>query len=312
MILNVKLIRMMLFLILIVAAFTAGCVIQDPQALTDLSKANSAIASAEEKGAKERFPDEFAALESRYLEARGTFYACKEDAASEMARALVADANALAEKRVEAPMPPMPSNKPPVARFSGPLAGNINSLLTFNAADSSDPDGDKLTYKWDFGDGTMSTYTFPVATHRFARIGNYTVMLTVDDGRGGMDSTSANIKVSSMQVIQSDVLFHHDKYNLKPTAREKLDKIVGHLMANPKQTVHVVGHTDSSGTDAYNMKLSERRANSVRDYFIANGVAANRISIAWKGESEPIATNKTKEGRAQNRRAEITINPAMQ
>ena len=169
MMLNVKPRRLMLFVSLIASTLAAGCAIQDPAALIELGKANSAIAGAEKKGAAERFPDEFAALESRFQEARGTFYACKEDAASKMAQALIADANALADKRMVTPKkmaPPKPANKPPMARLSGPSAGNVNSLLTFSGRDSSDPDNDKLTYRWDYGDGNTATFSFPIATHQ--------------------------------------------------------------------------------------------------------------------------------------------------
>ncbi len=314
MVLNFKLRRLILFVILIASTLAAGCAIQDPPALIELGKANSAIAGAEKKGASERFPDEFAALESRYQEARGTFYACKEDAASEMARALIADANALADKRLAAPKvaPAKPANRPPVARLSGPSAANINSLLTFSGRDSSDPDNDKLTYMWDYGDGNTSKFSFPIATHRYKKIGNYTITLTVDDGRGGTDATSSKVKVSSLQVIRGDVLFDTDKSIIKSEGRDILNKIVAHLTDNPNQLVHVVGHTDSTGAEAYNMQLSQRRANAVRYFFITQRVADSRIIAEWKGESEPVASNKTAEGRAKNRRTDVIIDPAAQ
>ncbi|PZO31710.1 MAG: flagellar motor protein MotB, partial [Betaproteobacteria bacterium] len=73
-------------------------------------------------------------------------------------------------------------------------------------------------------------------------------------------------------------------------------------------SVIAIGHTDSIGSDAYNQKLSERRAQAVKDYMVSKGVAADRIQIKGMGESQPVADNKTKEGRAKNRRVEIEFN----
>ena len=304
--------RRLAFLTLFVALTLAvGCAMQDPQALTDLSKANMAIDAAKQKGAADRFPEDFAALEMRYLEARGIFYACNEDQASSLALGIIKDANALADKRMAAPPAPAPANNPPMARLRAPVEGLVKKLLTFHGDDSSDPDGDKLTYSWDFGDGKMGSFKFPVATHRYQSIGSYTVKLTVDDGRGGTDSTSAVVLVGRKEVIQGHVLFAHDKSVIKPEGRAVLDKIVAHLKENADHSVHLVGHTDSSGTEAYNMALSKRRANAVKAYFLQQGISESRIMTEWKGESEPVASNKTKEDRAKNRRTEITIKPKM-
>lgn len=306
--LKVKFRRLTLLGLITASTLAVGCAIQDPQALKDLNRANQALASAKQKGAADRFPDDYATLEKRYLEARGVFYACNEDKASSMAQSVIDDANALAAKQLAAPTP-APSNHPPVARFRGPVEGRVNQLLTFYGDESSDPDGDKLTYQWKYGDGKGATFRFPVATHRYNKVGSYTVNLTVDDGRGGTDSTSAVVLVSSLQVIQGDVLFDIDKSVIKAKGREVLDRIIGHLKENPNYRVHLVGHTDSTGTAAYNMGLSKRRAEVVRHYIITHGIAANRITIAWKGESEPVAPNNTSAGRAKNRRTDITIKP---
>ena len=305
-------IRRLTYLALMMVFFlAAGCAIQDPKALTDLYKADKAIASAKKDGAADRFPDDYASLEKRYLNARGTFYACQEDKASEMAMALIADANALAAKRMAPPKKamPKPANNPPVARLLGPSQGNINDLLSFNSGDSSDPDNDKLTYRWDFGDGNTATYTLVAAPHRYRKVGNYTVQLTVDDGRGGTDTTSKTVQIVSLQVIQGDVLFDTDKSTLKSDARDVLDNIVTQMKDNATHVVHLVGHTDSRGSAAYNMRLSEKRAKAVKYYLIAQGIKTGRITAEWQGESAPVASNKTKEGRSQNRRTEITFKP---
>ncbi len=103
------------------------------------------------------------------------------------------------------------------------------------------------------------------------------------------------------------VHFDFDKYNVKKLYVPDLDQHVAFLSANPSSPVTVEGHTDSIGSDQYNQRLSERRANSVRKYLIENGIASSRIRIVGYGEQRPIADNKTNEGRAINRRAEFEV-----
>jgi outer membrane protein OmpA-like peptidoglycan-associated protein len=269
--------------------------------------------ASKKAGAADRFPEEFADLEKRYHLTRGTFYACQEDKALGMAQALIADFNALASKRAEVamppPPPPPPANQSPLARFKAPSEGDVGISLTFDATASSDPDGDKLTYKWDFGDGERSSFTSPVATHRYAKVGNYNAWLVVDDGRGGTDTASSLVQVVSRQVIHSDVLFDIDKAVLKPQGEQILADIVQQMQDNSSYQAVLVGHTDSTGTAEHNMGLSKRRAEAVSDFLTARRIDAQRITTEWKGETEPTAPNTTRQGRAQNRRTEITLNP---
>jgi len=99
--------------------------------------------------------------------------------------------------------------------------------------------------------------------------------------------------------------FDFNKATIKPAGRDVLDKAVKTLRDNPEVRVVVEGHTDSIGSDAYNQKLSERRARAVGDYLISQGIAASRITTRGYGKSRPVASNKTEAGRAENRRAEI-------
>ncbi len=105
----------------------------------------------------------------------------------------------------------------------------------------------------------------------------------------------------------SDVLFRSGSYELLPGARERLAKVSGIVLAYPSLHLSVEGHTDSVGTDDYNQQLSEHRAQSVRDYFVQQGIQSATIEARGFGKTEPIASNDTPEGRQQNRRVELVL-----
>jgi outer membrane protein OmpA-like peptidoglycan-associated protein len=102
-----------------------------------------------------------------------------------------------------------------------------------------------------------------------------------------------------------DIKFENAKAVIQPNASTVLDQTAGALQHCPDVRVRLDAYTDSNGSDAYNMKLSQRRADAVRDYLVAHGVSASRIEAHGLGESNPIGDNKTAEGRAENRRVEI-------
>jgi len=108
-------------------------------------------------------------------------------------------------------------------------------------------------------------------------------------------------------VNMSDVLFDFNKYTLKPEAREKLAKVSGILLAYPNLKMQVEGYTDNIGSDEYNQKLSEQRADGVREYLVSQSVQDNNITAAGFGKTNPIADNSTNAGRAQNRRVELVV-----
>ena len=105
----------------------------------------------------------------------------------------------------------------------------------------------------------------------------------------------------------SDVLFDFNKSTLRPGAREKLSRIAGILSAHPDLQIEIEGHADAIGSEEYNQRLSERRAESVRVYFNQQGVTKPIVAAVGFGESKPVATNGTAEGRQQNRRVEIVV-----
>jgi OOP family OmpA-OmpF porin len=106
-------------------------------------------------------------------------------------------------------------------------------------------------------------------------------------------------------VIQADALFDFDKSVLRPDGKQSIDDAMGKIRGTDLEMVIATGHTDSVGTDAYNQKLSERRAAAVKDYLVSKGIPAAKITTIGKGESQPVATNKTAEGRQKNRRVDI-------
>ncbi|MCB2021070.1 MAG: OmpA family protein, partial [Burkholderiaceae bacterium] len=115
-------------------------------------------------------------------------------------------------------------------------------------------------------------------------------------------------KPSSEKVTYAaDAFFDFDKYALKPEGKAKLDDLIGKMSGMNLEVIIAVGHTDSIGTEEYNMGLSVRRANAVKEYLVSKGVEKNRVYTEGKGELQPIASNKTAEGRAKNRRVEIEM-----
>ncbi|HHW35445.1 MAG TPA: OmpA family protein [Paracoccus solventivorans] len=109
--------------------------------------------------------------------------------------------------------------------------------------------------------------------------------------------------------LPESVLFGFDSAAISGPAQNDLYAVARNLQQYPNSTIQVIGHTDSTGTAAYNVDLSQRRARSVANVLTAGGVSSNRIAIAGMGMSQPIASNDTAAGRAQNRRVEIIIRP---
>jgi outer membrane protein OmpA-like peptidoglycan-associated protein len=104
-----------------------------------------------------------------------------------------------------------------------------------------------------------------------------------------------------------DVLFETGKYELKPEARERLARVSGILLAYSSLKIAIEGHTDAVGTDDYNQRLSEQRAESVRDYLVSQGVTAQAVTARGLGKTQPIASNDTADGRQRNRRVELVL-----
>ena len=113
--------------------------------------------------------------------------------------------------------------------------------------------------------------------------------------------------VSSKVTYAADAFFDFDKSVIKPEGKAKLDDLLSKVQAINLEVIIAVGHTDSVGTDAYNQKLSLRRSQAVKAYLVSKGIDKTRIYTEGKGEKQPVADNKTKDGRAKNRRVEIEV-----
>jgi outer membrane protein OmpA-like peptidoglycan-associated protein len=146
-------------------------------------------------------------------------------------------------------------------------------------------------------------------------IGGYVWSKKMEEQKKQMEQDSAGTGIGVTRTpdnrlrvnVPADAGFDVNRSDVKPNLRGVLDKFAGSMNQHSVTTIEIVGHTDSSGTDAINNPLSVARANATRDYLVGRGVSAQRISTAGRGSREPVAANDSDAGRAQNRRVEIYI-----
>jgi OmpA-OmpF porin, OOP family len=126
-------------------------------------------------------------------------------------------------------------------------------------------------------------------------------------GQAAVATTAAVVVIKDDVPAAFEGFFVTSKADLKPQAKEKLDAYADYMQRHPDIQIKITGYTDSLGSKTYNQTLSENRAESVKNYLTSKGIDANRIQAEGKGPQNPVATNKTAEGRAKNRRVEIAI-----
>lgn len=206
---------------------------------------------------------------------------------------------------------PLTVTCPPLActASGNPTSGTVPLTVQFNG--SANGGCPPVMYRWDFRDGGSSSDQSP--SHIYETPGDYTASLTVTDSKGNACQKSVSVKSAAEEfiptpekpVILQGVNFGFDKAVLLENSVQILDRVAVSLLAHPEVKVEVGGHCDSDGSNEYNLKLSDRRAKAVRDYLIKKGVAATQLTAKGYGESQPIADNKTAEGKAKNRRVEL-------
>ena len=118
---------------------------------------------------------------------------------------------------------------------------------------------------------------------------------------------TAPVVAATKVTYAADAFFDFNKSVIKPEGKAKLDDLIGKIQGINLEVIIAVGHTDSVGSDAYNQKLSVRRSEAVKAYLVSKGIEKNRVYTEGKGEKQPVADNKTAEGRAKNRRVEIEV-----
>lgn len=143
-----------------------------------------------------------------------------------------------------------------------------------------------------------------------ARLAAADAALQSDELQRQIDALQAEATDRGLVLTLGDVLFTSGKADLKAGATSSLDKLVEFLNEYTSRRVEIEGHTDSVGSEAYNQGLSQRRADSVRNYLVQQGVGSGRLSASGKGESLPIADNDSESGRQRNRRVEVIIENA--
>jgi OOP family OmpA-OmpF porin len=181
------------------------------------------------------------------------------------------------------------------------LAGVISVAATATSAQNVDNWVNSSGLNWKNGDGTLCW-----------RDANWTPATASAncDGWLAPKKAAAAAKPSVTQskiTLQADTLYDFNKSDLKPEGKATLDKIARDLSKIKLEVIIAVGNTDSVGSDAYNMALGQRRAQSVKAYLVSKGVDGSRIYTESKGKSNPVANNATDEGRAKNRRTDIEV-----
>ena len=123
----------------------------------------------------------------------------------------------------------------------------------------------------------------------------------------GMKVDDKGCAVKAATIVLHDITFETDKAILTAEAKKSLDNIIAGLKGQPSMALQIDGHTDSTGSAPHNLKLSKERAASAKQYLVDSGIAASRLQTEGYGETKPVASNKTKEGRAENRRVEFKV-----
>jgi len=298
----------------------------------ELQESDRAVEAARQAGKANLCPAEFQAAEAAKNNAYDVYRACHTEEGAALAKKATAQANALCPPQVmrETPAPvvitapapaPAPAPMPvPVPVVVAPAPAPTDHLTV---SPDSIVKGQSATLSWTSQNASrcdIQPGIGPVETQgslAITPVDNTLYNLTCN-GAGGVAQSAANIavtipvdaaaapKLCSPTVV--DVQFDTNKFDIKPRYHDELKKLADFLVEFPKARGVIEGHTDNAGDLASNMKLSQRRADSVRSYLIKTlGVAPERLEAKGYGPTKPRSTNKTKEGKASNRRIEANF-----
>jgi outer membrane protein OmpA-like peptidoglycan-associated protein len=273
----------------------------------ELPAAKRAVEAARKAGKDKECPEEFKAAEKMMNEAYKTYLSCRTKEGIAMANEAANKANALCPRKVvEAPPAPAPAAvKPPSPVPTANLSANPASIkqdqcttLTWSTANASsvsiDPGVGRV-------DPSGSRQVCPDSTTQYT-------ITAVGEGESRTASTTVTVKPKVIDRLTLHVNFDFDKSNVRSADDAELQKAVDFVKKYPASKISIEGYTDSIGSEAYNQRLSERRAAAVKEYLLKHGESdGTRIATSGHGESQPVADNSTEEGRFKNRRVEILI-----
>jgi OOP family OmpA-OmpF porin len=282
---------------------------------SEMQESDRAVEAARQAGKDKVCPDEFKAAEDAKNNAYDVFRACHTEEGAALAKQATAKANALcpAQAVKEEPAPVIPAPAPPA-----PLAPSDNLMVTPNAIIR----GETATLTWSSRNATNCDIqpdvgaVQPQGSTTIAP-SDTTAYTLICKGDGGTAKSTTHLSVNAPAPIPPkapaklckptviDIKFDTNKADIKPQYHEELKKLADFLKEFPDAKGVIEGHTDNVGAKEMNMKLSQRRADSVRNYLIKHfGIAPERLGAKGFGPTKPIADNKTSAGKQQNRRIE--------
>jgi len=271
----------------------------------ELVTANNAVEAARSAGKDKECPKEFSAAENLKNEAYRICKPCDTAKAIELANQATAQVAALCPAKPTPPPAPAPAPAPkPVA----PAA-----TASISASPTSVQKGKCSTLTWSSSNATSATLDPGIGSvnangSKEVCPDSTTLYRLGVSGEGAPGSASTTVTVTHVvDKLALHVNFDFNKATIRKGEDAELQKAIAFIKKYPGSQISLVGFTDSVGSDAYNLKLSEKRAQAVKDYLVKHGIDAGRIEASGRGKADPIADNKTEKGRAANRRVEVQI-----
>ncbi len=282
--------------LLLVSAFI-GCAYPK-----EVKQANEAIEAARAAGKDKQCPEEFMAAENLKNQAYALCKQCEMDKAIALANDALARANALCPSKpvAVAPAPPAPVAPAPTVSLSanpGSVKEGQCAMLTWSATNSSSVSIDPGVGRVD-SSGSRQVCPDRTTSYRIAATG---------EGGSRDASTTVTVIPKVIDRLTIHVNFDFNKATVRKPDDADLQNAIDFVKKYPGSKISLVGYTDSIGSDAYNLRLSEKRADAVKAYLVKHGVDGARIQTSGRGKADPVGDNATEKGRFENRRVEVLI-----